>query len=207
MLKKNTIDLNITNEEDASPLHIAISLLKDSYYDDGDPEEDIQEFKILQFLLAQPGINFNKQDQTGNSLFHYICDMIRFFAPKMLTDYISRGADITLKNQDDKTPINNAFESLHHELDIKLIKLLLNQPGVDKISHTLLQTACENINSVSLDIFKQLIVKNGADINKTNDGLLRALIDFDSAQGDDDILKLLLKQPNIDFNQVDSEHF
>jgi ankyrin repeat protein len=125
----------------------------------------------------------------------------------------THGADINLQDNIDDTPLHYAIRYYNPSQggDIAVLMYLLNQKGVNvniegRYGYTLLHTACDNINTLPIDIYKVLIETHGCNINAQdrydNTPLHIALFNFDPNQdgGEISVLQYLLNQKNVDVN-------
>lgn len=95
VLKKRPSLLNDVNNNKESPLIIAVKLNKKD---------------IIKYLIAQPKINLDQQDINGNTAIHYTV----LNKNVELSDYLAlAGANIHLKNNENKSPLDIADDMKH----------------------------------------------------------------------------------------------
>jgi ankyrin repeat protein len=124
----------------------------------------------------------------------------------------TKGCDINARDDDNDTPIHLALRHFdpNDGGDIAVLIYLLTQEDVNgniksKSNFTLLHTACKNINTLPLDIFKALIETQSCDVNaldnSKNTPIHNALSHFDPDDGGDiTVLNYLLNQKKINGN-------
>jgi ankyrin repeat protein len=129
------------------------------------------------------------------------------------------GCDINAQDNNKDNPFHKALEYFNPNDggDITVLYYLLNQKGVNvnikrKNSHSLLHTACNNINRIPLDVFKVLIETMGCDVNVQNDDndtpLHRAFRCFNPNKGGDvAALTYLINQDCINVNIKNEKGF
>jgi ankyrin repeat protein len=150
--------------------------------------------------------------QTGETILHNYCQYINS-TPIEVYRYLieTEGCDINAQDKSKSTPLHRAFEYLHPTDggDVAVLKYLLTQCNIevdirDKDGYTLLHTACDNINTLPLDIFKVLIETHGFDVNAQaidkDTPLHHAFYYFDPNDSDITVLTYLLSQKNINVN-------
>jgi ankyrin repeat protein len=133
-------------------------------------------FEVFRYLIETKGCNINGTDNNNNTPIHIVLHSIKL--------------------NDSSDP--NALTYLLYHKDINLS--IKNDTGF-----TLLHSACSNINSLPLDIFKHLIETKGMGINvqdkMKNIPIYIALDNFEPKNGGDvKILTYLLNQKGIDAN-------
>jgi ankyrin repeat protein len=122
------------------------------------------------------------------------------------------GCDVNAQNNNGDTPLHCALFNFDPSDggDITVLTYLINQKDVDvdinnKDDTALLHSACNNINKLSLDIFKLLIETMGCDVNVQNGDkntpLHIALENFNSDNGGDvTVLTYLINQKDVNIN-------
>jgi ankyrin repeat protein len=212
-------DVNIQNKDKDTPLHNALR----SFNPYNNPD-----ITVLTYLIDQKNVNVNIKGKHGSTLLHLACkeidnlplDVFKFLIETM-------GCDVNVQDDEKNTPLHNALENFdpyndeHSEDDgiriFTVLTYLLSQMKVNadikgKDGYSLLHTACEKINILSLEIFKVLIEKHGCDVNAHNDNndapLDDALRYFDPYYGGDiNVLVYLINQTNIGVNTKYTEGF
>ncbi|CAB3361927.1 Hypothetical predicted protein [Cloeon dipterum] len=91
-------DVNAKDHRGATALHRAASLGKTA---------------IVNVLLATPGIDISPVDADGNTPLHLACEEDR---REDATELVQRGAYLTIKNKEEKTPIDLASSGLVRQL-------------------------------------------------------------------------------------------
>jgi ankyrin repeat protein len=83
-----------------------------------------------------------------------------------------KGCDINAQDKDNDTPLHHAFHLFDPNRggDVKILHYLLSNKSINanikgEYGYTLLHKACDNINTLPLDLFKLLIETHGADVN------------------------------------------
>jgi ankyrin repeat protein len=161
-------DIHIQDSNNNTALHVALAEFNSNNGGDGN---------TLTYLLNQDGINTNTKGFNGRTLLHLACQQINIIPLNQFKLLIeTHGADINVQNDNDRTPIHIALLSFRLRLgsDSTALNYVFNQQNIDvnikdQTGFTLLHTACDNINSLPLNIFKLLIETNGADVNVQND--------------------------------------
>jgi len=173
----------------------------------------ITQFKPVEGQWELNDENITRIDsKTGSTILHNYCRYINI-TPIEVYRYLieTLGADVNAQDKDNNTPIHRALLCFNpNDGDITVLHYLLSQEGIDgnikgQWSHTLLHTACININALPFDIFKVLIEKHGCDVNAQdkdkNTPLHHALGCFDSNKGGDiTVLTYLLNQKGVNGN-------
>jgi ankyrin repeat protein len=124
----------------------------------------------------------------------------------------TKGCDVNVQDKDKDTPLHNTLENFNPYAggDITVLTYLLTQKGINgnikgEYGYILLHKACDNINTLPLDIFKMLIETHGADVNVQNNikdtPLHRAVRRFDpDVGGNITTLTYLLSQKDVNCN-------
>jgi ankyrin repeat protein len=203
LMKIEGCDINAQDRDTNTPLHYAIGRF--------DPRNG-GNITVLHYLLAQKGINANIKGLFGGTFLHKACENINALPLEIFKVLIETlGCDINAQDDKNNTPLHYALENFNpNDGDINALTYLINQKNVDvninNIDDTaLLHSACNNINNLSLGIFKCLIETMGSDINaqddKSNTPLHYALENFNPNDGGDiNALAYLLSQDNVDVN-------
>jgi ankyrin repeat protein len=165
---------------------------------------------VLMYLLTQGDINANLKGRFGCTLLHTACKKINKLPIDVFKVLIeTHGTDINVLSNSKDTPIHYALRCFKRDNggDIDVLAGLINQKGVNsnvknRGGSTLLHTACNNINSLPLDIFKLLIEIMGCDVNAQDNynvtPLHSALVCFDPNKGGDiTVLTYLLSQKTV----------
>jgi ankyrin repeat protein len=199
LIETHGADVNAQDDDNNTPLHYALYCFNPN---------DACDITVLDYLLGQE--NFNLDTKT---LLHYACaninalpiDVFKFLIQKM-------SCDVNVQDKDNDTPIHRAMCRFNSNDggDITVLMYLLIQKGVNtntkgRHGYSLLHYACESINTLTLEIFKFLIEKLGADVNvqanNKNTPLHRALDRFNPNDGGDiNVLTYLINQKNVNVN-------
>jgi cytohesin len=167
LIETQGCDVNVVCEDKSYPLHRALR------YFDRNTGCDIT---VLTYLLGQTNVNVNVKDDYGYTLLHMACQKINELPLDIFTLLIEKhGADVNVQDNNKDTPLHIALKWFNPNggSDITVLPYLLNQKDINdnikgKDGNNLLHTACENINTLPLDIFKLLIETRGADVNAQN---------------------------------------
>jgi ankyrin repeat protein len=124
----------------------------------------------------------------------------------------TKGGDVNMLDTDSMTPIHIALRDFEPNYGghFAVLAYLLDQKGINstikgQYGHTLLHLACQNINKLTIDIFKCLVETHHCDLNVLdedgNTPLYYALQLFKLHLGNDiAIFTYLLSQDNIEIN-------
>jgi ankyrin repeat protein len=181
------------------------------------PQDDdpiITQFKPASRQWELNDENINRIDpETGETILHNYCRHVNTTPLEMYQYLIEvKGCDVNVQDKYKDTPVYTAFLCFNPNNggNITVLMYLLSQQGVNvnikgQFGFTFLHTACRNINSLPIEIFKLLIEINGADINTQNDHKFTPLhyaIRFSKLNQDGDITALiyLLSHRNVDFS-------
>jgi ankyrin repeat protein len=201
-------DVNAQANNKNTPLHNALH--------DFDPNR-LGDVNVLIYLLSQKGINVNIKNSNGYTLLHIACiniNRLPLDVFKLLIETL--GCDVNTQDDDTDTPLHRAlgYFDPNDGGDINVLTYLLSQKGVNgnirgKRSKTLLHVACQQINSLPVNVFKVLIETHGGDVNVQDDSdntpIHRALSFFNPRNGGDiNMLTYLLTQTNINVNIKDN---
>jgi len=150
--------------------------------------------------------------ETGQTILHNYCQHINASPLAVYRFLIEvKGYDVDIQDKYNDTPVHDAFRYFdpNEGGDITVLRYLLTQNNVNLNAkgynnQTLLHTACNNINALSIEIFKLLIEKH-ADVNVQDDDnntpIHRALYCFDPNDGGDiTVLNYLLSQEDVNLN-------
>jgi ankyrin repeat protein len=197
-------DVNVQNNENDTAIHNALAYFKPNKGGD---------ITVLTYLLSQNNINANIKDEHGRTLLHTACDNINKFPLDILKVLIeTHGGDVNVQDDDKYTPFHNAlyYFDPNQGGDITVLRYLLTQKNINvnirgRCSSTLLHYACDNINSLTVDVFKTLIETHGGDINAQDNNkdtpFHKALENFEPRNGGDiTVLTYLLSRKGINAN-------
>jgi ankyrin repeat protein len=197
-------DINVEDNDKNIPLYHALLLFNPN--DGGD-------ITVLTYLLNQKDVNVNIKNKYGHTLLHLACMNINTLPLDIFKVLIeTMGFDVNVQDDDKDTPLRHALLLFTPNAggNITVLTYLLNQKNINanikgEYGHTLLHTACGNINDLPLDIFKLLIETHGADVNVQDENkdtpLHLAFFNFDSDIDDGiAILTYLLTQKDVNFN-------
>lgn len=87
---------------------------------------------VVRFLM-ESGVNKNTQDNKGKTALHYAVQNGSYFLD-LIKEMIEKGADITIKDKEGKTPLDLASEGKHKEI----IELLKTKGASGKLKFTIL---------------------------------------------------------------------
>jgi len=161
------------------------------------------DINILIYLLRQKDVNVNAKDKYGRTLLHQASYNINTLPIDIFKYLIEiKGGDLNIRDKDNETPFDIALRRFVIFNNVTTLTYLFgiveNPPG-----STTLHRACSNINSLPVDIFRNLIQNKGCNLNTLdtdcNTPLHNAIRDFKSTS-DITILEYLLSQKNINFN-------
>jgi ankyrin repeat protein len=199
LIETHGFDVNVQDEINNTPIHYALGCF--------DPRNG-GDITALTYLLTQTNLNVDIKDGSGETLFEIACDNINSLPLDVFKVLIeTMGFDVNAQNDDNNTPLHRALAYFKpHNGDISVLQYLSNQMNTKgKSGDTLLHYACESINQLSLDVFKFLIEKHGADVNAQNNEkdtpLHSAFRCFDpNDSGDITVLTYLINQPKVHLN-------
>jgi ankyrin repeat protein len=198
-------DVNVQNNDEDTPLHYAFRAF--------DPN-DGGDITVLMYLLSQGNVNANIKDGHGYTLLHRACININHL-PLEIFQYLIETVGCGVNGQDENqdTPLHRAiiyFSPNEDGGNTTVLMYLFGRKDVnvnikDKYGVTLLHTACDNINTIPLDVFKLVVETHGADVNAQNEykdtPLHRALLFFNPNKGGDiNVLTYLLSQKGLNAN-------
>jgi ankyrin repeat protein len=201
LIEINGGDVHSKDRGIETPLHVA--LRKFNPNSGGDPE-------VLTYLFNCKAIDDDVKDQ-ASTLLRLACQNINSLPLKVFHHLIQIGANIHAQDNKNNTPLHDALYHFQSDRgDVAILSYLLTQKGVDvhikgNCSRTLLHSACININSLPLDIFKLLIEIKGSDLKARSSmddtPLHYALRQFKPENGGDiAILIYLLNHTGVDVN-------
>jgi ankyrin repeat protein len=189
------------------------------------PQDDdpiIAQFKPrgLQWELTDDNIN-RIDPRTGYTILHNYCFYINTTPLEVYRYLIEvKGCDVNAQDNDNDTPIHQAlryFNSTEDGADITVLMYLLSQKDLSvntkgQYDWILLHTACININTLPLDIFKVLIETMGCDVNaqdiEKRTPLYDALLYFDPNEGGNiTVLTYLLSQKGVNGDTNDTSRY
>jgi ankyrin repeat protein len=203
LIETHGVDVNVQDNYKNTPIHLALNWFNP--LGGGDTT-------VLTYLLTQKSINANIKDKNGYTIIHMICAKVNNFPLDVFKFLIGTlGADVNVQDSDKNTPLHRALRSFSPNWgDISVLDYLLNQNDINvnikgDYGFTLLHTACAKVNDLSLDVFKLLIEKHGADVNaqayNKDTPLHKALYSFKpSGHRDMTVLTYLLNQNDINVN-------
>jgi len=197
-------DVNVQDNIDDTPLHFALKCFN--------PNKG-GNITVLTYLINQENVNANIKGWQSYTLLHVACKKINSLSIDLFKVLIEiHGGDVNLQYNNNDTPIHIAFVGFNPRNggDISILEYLFNQTKVhvnmkgDR-GDTLLHYACENINHLSIDMFKVLIETMGCDVNVQNNDkdtpLHNAFRCFDPYEGGDiTLLTYLLNQTKVHVN-------
>jgi ankyrin repeat protein len=169
---------------------------------------------LLTYLLSQESLNADIQGQYGWTLLHVACLKINSLPLEIFKHLIEiNHCDANLRDSLNNAPIHQAVHKFDpNRGDIAILTYLLGQNCIHAnfkgpFNRTLLHIACDNINTLPLEIFKYLIEIKGDDINTRDDidnsPLRYALDEFDPSQGGNNnvaVLAYLFSQKTVNAN-------
>jgi ankyrin repeat protein len=184
------------------------------------PQHDdpiITQFKPVRGQWELNDENINRIDpKTGRTILHNYCKYINATALEVYRYLIeTKGCDVNVQDNDKDTPIHFALRCFDQNDggNITVLTYLLSHNNTNanvmgKYGNTLLHYACFGINTLTLDIFKLLIERLGADVNAQDDNkdtpIHIALSLFNSNNGGDiTVLTYLLSQNDVDVSIKD----
>jgi len=154
------------------------------------------DYTILDKIIKNKSIDINYQDKNKNSFLHLCINSKKYNASKWL---IQNNINVRLKNNHDDEAIDIALErNDHYSFELLCKSNNINLNILDSQKRTLLQNA---VISGQIRIIKILlqydIDVNNLDVNNRN--VLFDAISF----GDDNLTKIIINIPNLNFNVVD----
>jgi ankyrin repeat protein len=176
-----------------------------------DDDPIITQFKPVngQWELTEDNIN-RIGPETGRTILHNYYAHINTTPLEVYRYLIEiKGCDVNAQNKFNNTPLYHALRCFDPNKggDITVLMYLLSQKSINGDikgynGYTLLHMACQNINSLPIDIFKVLIERMGCDVNakgnNNNTPIHNALSCFDpNDSGDITVLTYLLIQKGI----------
>jgi ankyrin repeat protein len=142
LIETMSCDVNAQDNHKDTPLHLAIC-----YFD---PNEG-GNITVLTYLINQTKVHLDIKGKNGNTLLHYACEKIKY-CPLVVFKLLigTHGADVNAQNNDDDTPLHNAFRCFDPNDDdhlVPVLQYLLSQKGVnfnikDQCGRTFLHLAC-----------------------------------------------------------------
>jgi ankyrin repeat protein len=203
LIETQGFDVNAQDNSKDTPVHLALR-----YFDPNDGGD----ITVLTYLLNQGNVNVNIKGQFGNTILHYACNKINYLPLEIFKVLIeTQGCDVNVQANSNNTPIYCAlycFDPCHGDMNV--LTYLLNQKGVNgnikgQFGDTLLHYACQDINSLPLEIFELLIETLGCDVNAQNTykstSLHYAIDSFNPNWGGNiEVLTYLLTQKDINVN-------
>jgi ankyrin repeat protein len=222
LLTQKNLNVNIQDKNGHSLLHYAckkINILPLNVFQHlietlgGNFNPNGSKITVLTYLLTRKGINVNIKGKYDYTLLHLVCQYINKL-PLDVFQYLieTLGCDMNAKDYSRSTPIHRALECFKPDDgdNINVLSYLINQHNVNvKIGaedgNNLLHLACDNINSLPLEIFKLLIETVGCDVNAQNNDkdtpIHRAFACFNPRYGGKIIvLMYLLGHENVNAN-------
>jgi ankyrin repeat protein len=202
-------DVNVQAQDNDTPIHLAFH---------GFDANARRHIAVLKYLLTQQGIDGNIKDKHGYTVFHYACKYINKFPLEIFQHFIeTHGADVNTQDNNNDTLFDLALRKFNWAGDITTLTYLPSQKGInvnikDKNSHTLLHTACSNINKLPIDVYQMLIETHGCDVNVQNTDndtpLHYAFRQFNPNKGGDiNVLTYLRSQNNVNLNVKGKQGF
>jgi ankyrin repeat protein len=201
-------DVNAQDDYNYTPLHDALL-----FFDPNESGDYLggDNMTVLMYLLGHENVNVNLDGQFAYTLLHYACEKIDSLPLDVFKVLIEKkGWDVNQQDKRNKTPVYYALRYFtDHFTDIKVLMYLLCHENVNvniknESGETLLHAACENINNLSLDVFKLLIEKKGCGVNvqdKCNNTPVHiASREFNPNKGDITVLVYLINQNNLNVN-------
>jgi len=197
-------DINAQANNNDTPLHRAFHRFC--------PTEDGGDITILTYLFSQNGVNVNIKGEYGYTLLYLACKHINTLPLDVFELLIETlGCDVNLQANNKNTPIHTALEYFRpNDGDINVLTYLISQKGINVnikglYGNTLLHMACDNVNTLPLEIFTVLIETMGCDVNTQDNGgnspLHHALRLFDLDDGGNiTVLTYLLTQKGVNVN-------
>jgi ankyrin repeat protein len=182
------------------------------------PQDDdpiITQFKPVDRQWKLNDENINRIDPgTGHTILHNYCQYITTIPLEVYRYLIeTKGCDVNAQDENQDTPLHRAiryFSPNENGGKTTVLMYLFGQRDVNvnikgKYGYTLLHTACDNINTIPLDVFKLVVETHGADVNAQNEykdtPLHNALLSFDPNKGGDiNVLNYLLSQKGLNTN-------
>jgi ankyrin repeat protein len=209
LIETKGCDVNVQTKDNDTPLYYAFNFFNSN--EGGD-------ISVLQYLLNQTNINVNTKGQCSYTLLHAACDTINNLPLDVFKLLIeTKGFDVNAQDNCNDTPLHRAFRYFGPNDDSTVLMYLLTQTNVNVnikgyIGDTLLHIACNNINTLPLEIFRLLIETMGCDVNVQDDDnntpIQNALCCFDPDYGGDiKALAYLINQNNVNLNIKNEKGF
>jgi ankyrin repeat protein len=167
LIETKGCDVNLQNKYNDIPLRYAFRSF--------DPNNG-GDINVLDYLLNQTNVNVNTKGWNGDNLLHTACENINRLPLEIFQHLIQKhGCDINAQNDSKDTPLRVALLLFdpNYGGDISVLQCLFDQRKAhvntkNEYSYTILHEACENINTLPLDVFKLLIETMGCDVNAQN---------------------------------------
>jgi ankyrin repeat protein len=206
LIETKGCDINIQDNYNDTPPFDAIRFFNPRYGGN---------INVLTYLLGQKDLNAGINGHHGYTLLHLSCLNINILPLDLFKLLIeTKGCDINTPDNNNNTPLHCAFRdfSSFRGGDISVLTYLLGQEDFNvniRGSHgrTLLHWACQNINQLTINVFKLLIETHGIDLNLQDDHhnppLFCAIRDFNpEAGGDVAILTYLISLDSVSINTI-----
>ncbi|MBL0319892.1 MAG: ankyrin repeat domain-containing protein [Alphaproteobacteria bacterium] len=126
LIKKAKLDVNSKDNNNNTPLHYAVVYNNDY---------------IMRNLMDHPQINLNVKDELGNTPLHIA---VSYGNTELVTKLLEKGADPTLTNNDNKTPM-----SLAEALKQKSLVEVLKNSSASHLQHNALSLDFEGLDLIS----------------------------------------------------------
>jgi ankyrin repeat protein len=200
LIETHGADVNAQDNSNNTPLHHALRTFNLNYGGN---------ITVLTYLLTHKTVNIHIKNNSGYTLLHVACQHINELPIDVFKALIEiHGVDVNVQDNSKDTPLHCALRDFNPNYgDITALTDLINHKGVNvnirgERGYTILHTACDKINSLSIEIFKLLIETHGADVNaraNNNDIPLHCAIrNFNpDNRRDITVLRYLLNQNNI----------
>jgi ankyrin repeat protein len=201
LIETKGCNINAQAEKKDTPLHLATCRFCPT-------EDGGDNITTLTYLLNQENVNVNIKGERGHTLLHEACFNINRFPLDLFKVLIeTKGGDLNIHDNDKYTPTHHALHYFN-DGDIAVLNYLLNQKDVNvngRYGSTLLHSACINIDTLPLDVFKILIETQGCDVNALdnhqNTPIHLALDNFNPHEGGDiTVLTYLINQKGVNLN-------
>ncbi len=179
-LVANGLDLNVKEEGNNSPLHLAVDVLDDEYimkclylgekfrFNDKEYQERLKNFHEFDAnqsenvkWLIKSGVNVNLQNDVGNTPLHLA---IKNNTHKVIKSLIDLKADVNIKNNEQETPLHIAIQNSPPSI----VEMILNAGADKEATDQNGETAIHLAARCKFPKILQTLVEDGANVKTQN---------------------------------------